>query len=110
MPARPVRGPERFRGGCPFGAGAPRGDVPDGVLRLAPAGGTVQGYDLLGPGAELPAGVEPMTAAQLRAHDVEHGVAAERVLGEDPELVAPKNIGILRTLGERYARAMEMKG
>lgn len=58
------------------GVGAPRGDVPDGVLRLAPAGATVSGYDLLGPGAELPPEVEPMTAAALRAHDVEHGVPA----------------------------------
>lgn len=58
------------------GLGAPRGDVPDGILRLAPAGGTVDGYDLLGPGAALPDEVEPMTPAQLRAHDVEHGVPA----------------------------------
>ena len=34
--------------------------------------------------------------------------AAERVLAEDPELVQPKNIGILKTLSERYSRAMEM--
>lgn len=58
------------------GAGAPRGDVPDGLLRLSPAGATVLGYDLLGPGAELPADVEPMSADALRAHDVEHGVPA----------------------------------
>ena len=35
-------------------------------------------------------------------------VAAENVLGEDPELNLPKNLGILKVLGERYARAMEM--
>jgi ATP-dependent DNA helicase RecG len=35
-------------------------------------------------------------------------VAAERVLAEDPELNMPKNLGILRTLSERYSRAMEM--
>jgi ATP-dependent DNA helicase RecG len=34
--------------------------------------------------------------------------AAERVLAEDPELIQPKNIGILKTLSERYSRAMEM--
>ena len=35
-------------------------------------------------------------------------VAAERVLAEDPELNLPKNLGILKVLGERYSRAMEM--
>ena len=35
-------------------------------------------------------------------------VAAERVLAEDPELNAPKNLGILKVLSERYARAVEM--
>jgi ATP-dependent DNA helicase RecG len=34
--------------------------------------------------------------------------AAERVLAEDPTLVMPKNLGILKVLGERYSRAMEM--
>ncbi len=57
------------------GADAPRGDLPDGVLRL-PLAGAVEGYDLLGPGAEAPAGVGPMTLDELRAHDVAHGVPA----------------------------------
>jgi ATP-dependent DNA helicase RecG len=35
-------------------------------------------------------------------------VAAEKVLSEDPELNLPKNLGILKVLGERYSRAMEM--
>jgi ATP-dependent DNA helicase RecG len=35
-------------------------------------------------------------------------VAAERVLAEDPELNLPKNFGILKVLGERYSRAIEM--
>jgi hypothetical protein len=30
------------------------------------------------------------------------------VLAEGPELKLPKNYGILKVLGERYARAMEM--
>lgn len=58
------------------GADAPRGDLPEGVLRLPVAGLGVEGYDLLGPGAELPAEVAPMTVDELRAHDVEHGVPA----------------------------------
>jgi ATP-dependent DNA helicase RecG len=35
-------------------------------------------------------------------------LAAEKVLAEDPELNLPKNLGILKVLGERYSRAMEM--
>jgi ATP-dependent DNA helicase RecG len=35
-------------------------------------------------------------------------LAAEKVLAEDPELKLPKHYGILKVLGERYARAMEM--
>ena len=58
------------------GADAPRGELPDGVLRLPLAVPGVEGYDLLGPGAEAPAGVEAMTAEELRAHDVVHGVPA----------------------------------
>lgn len=58
------------------GLDAPRGEVPEGVLRLPVAGPGVEGYDLLGPGAELPVEVAPMTAGELRAHDVEHGVPA----------------------------------
>ena len=57
------------------GADAPRGDLPDGVLRL-PLAGPVEGYDLLGPGAEVPADVAPMTLDELRAHDIAHGIPA----------------------------------
>jgi ATP-dependent DNA helicase RecG len=35
-------------------------------------------------------------------------LAAEKVLAADPELTQPKNLGILKTLSERYSRAMEM--
>jgi ATP-dependent DNA helicase RecG len=35
-------------------------------------------------------------------------IAAEKVLSDDPELAAAKHYGILKVLGERYARAMEM--
>ncbi|MFP5579172.1 MAG: YgfZ/GcvT domain-containing protein [Acidimicrobiia bacterium] len=65
QPAVAVRGP-----------GAPHGDLPDGVVRLPAAGPGVEGYDLLGAGAELPAGVGAMSAGELRAHDVAHGVPA----------------------------------
>jgi tRNA-modifying protein YgfZ len=58
------------------GAHAPRGELPDGVLRLPAAGPGVIGYDLLGPGAELPDEVQPMSSDDLRAHDVAHGVPA----------------------------------
>lgn len=58
------------------GAEAPRRDLPEGVLRLPLAGPDVEGYDLLGPGAEVPAEFAPMTIEELRAHDVEHGVPA----------------------------------
>lgn len=58
------------------GADAPRGELPDGVLRLPAAGPGVEGYDLLGPGAALPDGVGAMSADDLRAHDVAHGVPA----------------------------------
>ncbi|HEX4901878.1 MAG TPA: hypothetical protein VFV42_03650 [Acidimicrobiales bacterium] len=66
-PAVAVRGP-----------GAARGDLPDGVLRLPVVGPGVEGYDLLGPGAEgaVPEGVASMSADDLRAHAVAHGVPA----------------------------------
>ncbi len=64
-PAVAVRGPE-----------APHDDVPESVLRLPVAGPGVEGYDLLGPGAALPAGVAEWSADQLTAHRVEHGVPA----------------------------------
>jgi tRNA-modifying protein YgfZ len=58
------------------GADAPHGELPDGVLRLPLAGPGVEGYDLLGPGAQVPDGVAEADAERLRAHDVEHGVPA----------------------------------
>lgn len=58
------------------GADAPHDDVPDGVLRLPLARRDVDGYDLLGPGASIPAGVHEGTAAQLEAHRVTHGIPA----------------------------------
>ncbi len=58
------------------GADAPRGELPEGVLRLPVAAPGVEGYDLLGPGAEAPPGVEAMTPDELRAHDVACGVPA----------------------------------
>ncbi|HEY1116210.1 MAG TPA: hypothetical protein VGE43_00810 [Acidimicrobiales bacterium] len=81
QPAVAVRGP-----------GAPHGDLPDGVLRLPAAGPGVEGYDLLGAGAELPAGVEAMSPGELRAHDVAHGVPAmgrELTEGTIPAEVGP---------------------
>lgn len=58
------------------GADAPRGDVPDGVLRLPIAGADGGGYDLLGPGAAIPDGVEVADEHTLEIHRVEHGVPA----------------------------------
>jgi folate-binding protein YgfZ len=58
------------------GADAPRGELPEGVLRLPVVGPGVEGYDLLGPGAALPDGVATMSADDLRAHAVVHGVPA----------------------------------
>lgn len=73
------------------GADAPRGDLPDGVLRLAPAGPGVEGYDLLGPDADLPDGVAAATDDELRAHDVAHGVPA---MGRElTEATIPAEIG-----------------
>ena len=46
------------------------------MLRLPAGGPGVEGYDLLGPGAEVPDGVASMTPDELRAHDVVHGVPA----------------------------------
>ncbi len=58
------------------GAGAPHDELPDGVLRLPVVGPGVEGYDLLGPGAALPDGVDEGSADWLRAYGVEHGVPA----------------------------------
>jgi ATP-dependent DNA helicase RecG len=48
---------------------------------------------------------DPIRDEQLSAQAM---IAAERVLREDPDLSMPKNLGILKVLGERYSRAMEM--
>ena len=58
------------------GAGAPHDELPDGVLRLPVVGPGVEGYDLLGPGAALPDGVDGASAGWMRAYGVEHGVPA----------------------------------
>lgn len=58
------------------GADAPHDDVPEGVLRLHAAGPGVEGYDLLGPGATLPDGVEPWSPEELTGYRVAHGVPA----------------------------------
>jgi len=58
------------------GADAPHADLPDGVLRLPAVGPGVEGHDLLGPGAALPAGVAEAPPGWLRAYGVEHGVPA----------------------------------
>jgi folate-binding protein YgfZ len=73
------------------GVDAPHGELPDGVLRLPAAGPGVEGYDLLGPGAELPDGVGEMSADDLRAHDVAHGVPA---MGRElTEATIPAEVG-----------------
>lgn len=73
------------------GAGAPRDELGDDVLRLAVAGPGVEGYDLLGAGATLPADVEKMGPEDLRAHAVEHGVPA---MGRElTESTIPAEIG-----------------
>ena len=43
-----------------------------------------------------------------QGHLAEARVRYDSLLAEDPELNMPKNLGILRTLSERYSRAMEM--
>ena len=56
---------------------APRDDLPDGVLRVpAPGPDAVVGYDLLGPGAALPDGVDEVDAEVLDALRIVHGVPA----------------------------------
>lgn len=73
------------------GAGAPDGDLPDGVLRLPVVGPGVEGYDLLGEGAAVPAGVTEVGVDELRAHDVEHGIPA---LGRElTEATIPAEVG-----------------
>ena len=57
------------------GAGAPRGEVPTGVLRLPVVGPAVEGYDLLGT-TEAPEGVPVLDADALDAYRVAHGVPA----------------------------------
>lgn len=72
------------------GAGAPRGELADGVLRLAVAGPGVEGYDLLGTDV-LPDGVDEMDVDEVRAHAVEHGVPA---MGRElTEATIPAEIG-----------------
>lgn len=73
------------------GDDVPRGELPEGVLRLAVVGPGVSGYDLLGPGATLPEGVEERSADGLAAYAVEHGVPA---MGRElTEATIPAEIG-----------------
>ena len=58
------------------GDGAPRGDVPEGVLRLPLTERHGDGYDLLGPGAAVPDGVETVDRAAVDAVRIAHGVPA----------------------------------
>lgn len=53
---------------------ADRPPAADGVLRLPIVGPGVEGYDLLGHGAERPPGASAWAAADLAAHDVMHGI------------------------------------
>ena len=58
------------------GAGAPHGELPDGCLRLPPVGPDVEGYDIVGPDAAVPADVVEVGADRLEAERVRHGVPA----------------------------------
>ena len=58
------------------GVDAPRGDLAEGVLRLPVVGPGVEGYDLLGAGAEVPEGVEEVEPGRAEAYRVAHGVPA----------------------------------
>lgn len=74
------------------GHGVTRDDhPPDGVLRLPVAGPGVEGFDLLGAGAAIPAGVAEAPAERYEAYRVEHGVPA--VGRELDENTIPAEIG-----------------
>lgn len=65
--------------------------LPDGVLRLPVSGPGVHGYDLLGSGVEVPAGVPEQTQEHYDAYRVAHGVP---VVGRElDENTIPAEIG-----------------
>lgn len=73
------------------GVDAPRLELPDSVLRLPIVGPGVEGYDLLGEGASIPAGVEHDDGTRLEVDRVLHGVPVwGRELDED---VIPAEVG-----------------
>lgn len=74
------------------GHGAPREDhLPDGVLRLPVVGPGVEGYDLLGTGAEIPSGVPEASPDRYEGYRVAHGVP---VVGRElDENTIPAEIG-----------------
>ena len=98
------------------------GDVsPDAASRLSVFVNTEDGFEiarsdlrLRGMGdlfGERQSGVPTFKVADPIRDEVlseQARLAAEKVLEEDPELTKPANLGILKVLGERYARAMEM--
>jgi folate-binding protein YgfZ len=67
------------------GPNAPRDvEMHEGILRLPVSGPGVEGYDLLGSGAEVPAGVEEADLDTYEAYRVAHGVpVVGRELRED---------------------------
>ncbi len=71
------------------GEDLPRPDLPDGVLRLPSA--QHAGYDLLGPGAELPAGIDVADADVLEIDRVERGIP--RMGRELDDTVIPAEVG-----------------
>lgn len=85
---------ERFVEPCVVvrGVHAPREDhLPDGVLRLPVSGPGVEGYDLLGPGVDVPADLPEVDGAHYDAYRVVHGVpAVGHELGAD---TIPAEIG-----------------
>lgn len=85
---------ERFVEPCVIvrGEHLPREDhLPDGVLRLPVSGPGVHGYDLLGSGVEVPAGVPEQTPEHYDAYRVAHGVP---VVGRElDESTIPAEIG-----------------
>ncbi len=73
------------------GTDPPRGDVPDGVLRLAVVGPGVDGYDLVGAAASVPDGIPVASDDDYAAYRVEHGVP--RLGCELDESTIPAEVG-----------------
>lgn len=79
----------RLEGFAVRGEHLPRPDVPDGVLRLPSAHHV--GYDVLGPGATVPEGVDEVTDDVLEVDRVERGIP--RMGAELDDSVIPAEIG-----------------